>query len=199
MGTLEDILKQKFGKVRRGTQGWLRIPCPTCADRDSRKMKRYIHEESLHTKCFICEVKITYRELVGNAEFTRRVKTASGQEDREEHPDARIVPCSRPTPINQLPPTHPAIKFLHKDHLFDLDRYANDYGIIYCEGGYGKTFLRKPFVSSDERIIFPIYFKGELVGWQMPVSYTHLTLIDPGYNLRRQEGPCKILPPVQQG
>ena len=108
-------------------------------------------------------------ELVGD-QFIRVSGTAQSTvelEPKKENPMARQMPGLRFIPVNQLPLDHPAVKFLHKDHLFDLDRYATEYGICYCPCDAGMTFSSRPFISSAERLIFPVRFNNELVGWQM--------------------------------
>ncbi len=80
---------------------------------------------------------------------------------------ARVLPGKNLIPVNQLPEEHPAIRFLYKDYLFDLQRYYQDYGIVFCSGDSGVVFNSRPFITSAERLIFPVWFKKELVGWQM--------------------------------
>lgn len=161
-------LRERFGTVKPASNGWVRIPCPTCHSKDRKKLKRYVRPDTLFNKCFICEMPMQESELVGDA-FIRVSSPAEvvAEEPKKEHPMARKLPGRRFIPVNQLSTDHPAIKFLHKDHLFDLDRYANDYGICYCPCDSGITFASKPFVSSADRLIFPVHFKNELVGWQM--------------------------------
>jgi hypothetical protein len=107
-------------------------------------------------------------ELVGDA-FIQVSNPAivTVEEPKKEHALARKMPGTKFIPVNQLPLDHPAIKFLHKDYLFELDRYYNDYGIVFCPCDGGVTFKSKPFTSSAERLIFPVRFRGEMIGWQM--------------------------------
>lgn len=161
-------LREKFGEVKLASNGWVRITCPTCLPKDRRKFKRYVHLDKLWNKCYICEMPMQRDELVGDSFI--QVSQPSGvtlDEPRKEHPMAKTLPGSRFIPVNQLPVEHLAVKFLHKDYLFDLDRYYNDYGIVYCPCDGGVTFCSRPFISSAERLIFPVRFKGEMVGWQM--------------------------------
>jgi hypothetical protein len=165
---LQALLTGRFGEARLSNRGWIRIPCPTCQARDAKKMKRYISTQYLSSHCFICGVKLTLSELLGSDDafpienYERPTQIAQ----KEKHPWADKIPCSRAIPINQLPHDHPAIKFLHKDHLYNLDRYAS-YGAIFCPSDAGVILSSFPFVSSAERLIFPVYFRGNLVGWQM--------------------------------
>ncbi|NBQ70997.1 MAG: hypothetical protein EBU46_20060, partial [Nitrosomonadaceae bacterium] len=39
--------------------------------------------------------------------------------------------------------------------------------IVYVPLEGGKSFQQSPFVTSAERLVFPVKFKGKLVGWQM--------------------------------
>jgi len=161
-------LKEKFGVVKSTSNGWVRIACPTCALKDRKKFKRYIRPDTLFNKCFICDIPMQQNELVGDA-FVRvacPVEIAA-EPPRKENPMARQLPGLRFIPVNQLPAGHPAVEFLRKDHLCDLERYASDYGICYCPCDAGRTFSSRPFISSADRLIFPVKFRGEMVGWQM--------------------------------
>jgi hypothetical protein len=161
-------LREKFGEVKPASNGWVRIACPTCVPKDRKKFKRYVRPDTLYNKCFICEMPMQRDELVGES-FIQVSNPAniSVDEPKKEHPMAKKLPGLRFTPVNQLPVEHPAIKFLHRDYLFEMDRYYNEYGIVYCPCDAGVTFNSRPFISSAERLIFPVKFRGELVGWQM--------------------------------
>lgn len=161
-------LREKFGEVKPASNGWVRIACPTCLPKDRKKFKRYVRPDTLYNKCFICEMPMQRDELVGDS-FIQVSNPANItiDEPKKVHPMARTLPGSRFIPVNQLPLEHLAVKFLHKDYLFELDKYFNDYGIVYCPCDAGVTFNSKPFISSAERLIFPVRFRGEMVGWQM--------------------------------
>lgn len=162
-------LRERFGQVKAASHGWVRIPCPTCHSKDRKKMKRYVRPDTLYSKCYICEMPMQRDELVGDAFIQVRnpKKSDIPDEPRKENPWAKKMPGSRFIPVNQLGLTHPAVQFLHKDFLFDLDRYSNDYGMVYCPSDAGVTFNSKPYTTSADRLIFPVKFKGEMVGWQM--------------------------------
>lgn len=161
-------LREKFGEVKPASNGWVRIACPTCVPKDRKKFKRYVRPDTLYNKCFICEMPMQRDELVGES-FIQVSNPAniSVDQPKKEHPMAKKLPGLRFTPVNQLPVEHPAIKFLHRDYLFEMDRYYNEYGIVYCPCDAGVTFNSRPFISSAERLVFPVKFRGELVGWQM--------------------------------
>ena len=165
---LQALLKTRFGEAKITNGGWIRMYCPTCSPKDSKKMKRYMSTQHLSSHCFICGVKLTLSELLGSDDDfpIENYERPAPVVQKEKHPWADKIPCSRPIPVNQLPQDHPAIKFLHKDHLFNLDKYAS-YGAIFCPPDAGVILQSFPFVSSAERLIFPVYFKEELVGWQM--------------------------------
>lgn len=164
-------LSRKFGSAKWG-KGWINFPCPTCAPKDANKMKRGVNLATLRTSCFICSVPLTMFDLLGDVPFDRVTGDNNVIPVESEHPQARVFPCKHIVPINQLSQEHPAVKFLYKDHLFDLDRYWNDYqiGFITAENSDTVTFEKadgsKTFLSSADSIIFPVYYKGELVGWQ---------------------------------
>lgn len=163
---VEQLLKQRYGKVKPGGAKYWRICCPTCSSRDSKKMKRYVSKRSLFTFCYICEQPLSLEELMRGAAGTV-VPVKIREEEPKENPMARIMPGRRFIPVNQLPSDHPAIRFLAKDHLHELDRYSLEYGIVFCPSDAGQVFCQSPYITSAERLIFPVYFNRELVGWQM--------------------------------
>jgi len=98
------------------------------------------------------------------------VKQEELEDDQPAWVDPRslVLPYNSAIPVNKLDQDHPAIKFLHKDHLFDLDTYANIHKIVYVpyEGGIMLHNGIK-LITSAERLVFPVYFEQKLVGWQM--------------------------------
>jgi hypothetical protein len=166
---LFEALKSRFGKAKREGKGYVYFPCPTCLPRNRSKLKRHASIYSYYSKCWICEIDLAMPDVLGGVEFQAVAKDGNSiAVEKEENPLARVLPCKRSIPVNQLPPDHLAVKFLNKDHLHDLDRYYNENGMIYCPSD-GGTILKshEPFVSSAERLIFPVYFNREMVGWQM--------------------------------
>lgn len=170
---LFDALKNKYVKVKRSGE-WFRIPCPTCREGHRQKMKRHVHVSgTANSHCFICGVKLSVYDLT-EGYF---VPTAAEQEaysfdedvdDKFVDPRSLRLPCSKSIPVNKLPSNHPAIEFLRKDELHDLDTYANKYGIVYVPFEGGEVISNGArFITSAERLIFPILFEHKLVGWQM--------------------------------
>lgn len=160
---LQELLSQKF-EVKPASRGWLRIACPTCSSqKDSRKFKRYVNAETGYSNCFICDKKMNFASLLGvqGVQF----KAASKP---EEHPMSRQFPFKAATPVSELPPCHRAVQFLCKDHLFDLARYSDEYGIVFVDYEDGleiETASGYPILIA-ECIIFPVFHRDELVGWQ---------------------------------
>lgn len=167
---LLDALKRKFGVVK-GHGDWLRIPCPTCDPHNKKKMKRYIPAHGYTSNCFICGIKKTVAELLDGYYIpTKESVTAYTEDDepKDVDPRALVMPYTKAIPVNELPIDHPAIQFLYKDELKELDRYANDYKIVYVPFEGGLVFNNgSKFITSAERIVFPVYFEHKLVGWQM--------------------------------
>lgn len=166
---LVDLLKSKFGAVKRTNGNWIQIRCPTCTPRDASKMKRGVNLQTLHTKCWICEIKLNIQDILGTKKLARIDTSALV---REDHPQAKELPCSSLVPINELDHAHPAIQFLKKDHLFDLDRYwlENQIGYITSENSHDlifKKFDRTTKINTADSICFPVKFRNELVGWQL--------------------------------
>lgn len=165
---LTQLLIKKFGKVKRAAKNQLRICCPTCSSKsNSKKMKRYVSMTTLRSWCYICGLDLSGQTLLGGEYSPVADSLRFEVEDRKENPMARKLPGSKFIPINKLPTTHPAICFLFKDWLYDLEKYYRDYGVVYCPSDCGQVFGSHPFISSGDRIIFPTIFKGKMVGWQM--------------------------------
>jgi len=164
-------LKEKFGEVKRATGGQLRIPCPTCSAEHAKKCKRYIYPNSFYTKCWICGESLTLADLLGDdVQYDRAV----GLGPEPEHPQSRVAPCRGFIPINQLPGDHPAIRFLTKDHLHDLDRYWEKYRVCYIPLQMGDDVIfdkgegiPPTKVRTGDCILFPVVFNQEVVGWQL--------------------------------
>lgn len=167
----EEVIKaaliKRYGEVKPTSSGWYRIPCPTCEKKDRRKCKRYVSPQYFTSNCFICNVKLSRDELLGDMGNIILTSEKPVIIEKPENPNARILPGYRFIPVDKLPTDHPAIAFLAKDHLTDLKRYAEIHKIVYCPSDAGKQFASRPFISSADRLIFPVYFKGEMVGWQM--------------------------------
>ena len=164
-----NILKGIYPQTRMASKGYIRVPCPTCEKHDGRKLKRYVNPVSLNSNCYICETPLTWGQLTGKSTMPEgTTRWHIDTTPKEPHKFEKIIPCyGEGIPVNQLPPGHPCLEFLVKDHLYDLDRYANELGWIYCPSDQGELFMSNPLVTSAERLIFPVRFKGELVGWQM--------------------------------
>lgn len=167
---LISFLAARFGRAKRGNGDWVRVCCPTCAPSDKHKMKRGVHLRTLQSKCFICEEKLDLTQLFGQG-YTPppRVDPAPPP----EHPQAKIWPCEAVVPVSALPANHPAVLFLEKDHLHDRTKLYLDYGVGYItqEDAHLIVFDKGPGHTSTglsvaDSLIFPVYFKEEMVGWQ---------------------------------
>jgi hypothetical protein len=167
---LTKLLKVKFGQAKKANGDWVQIKCPTCSPRDAGKCRRGVNLRTLYTKCWICEDPITIQELLGETKIERI--ESSDVEEKVENPQARILPCDSIIPINELPPDHAAVKFFAKDHLTDLNRYwsENNIGYIAPEAAHDLIFVKEDYtsrISAADSLIFPVYYKKQLVGWQM--------------------------------
>jgi hypothetical protein len=159
-------LKTKVGIVKPAARGQLRIACPTCDPHNRKKCKRYVYPNSDMTKCYICGVPLSLQQLLGG-EFVWR--GGSVPVEQKEHPMAKVFPAKNYIPINQLEEKHPAVQFLAKDHLFDLTRYweQNRLAFIPYEHGSKIYFESGATLFSGDSLVFPVFFSGELVGWQL--------------------------------
>src|ERR1017187_7838359 len=134
---LAAALKRKFGVVK-GHGDWLRIPCPTCEPHNRKKMKRHVPTHGYTSNCFICGIRLSVPDLVdGQYMVTSADMTYKETEPEEINPLSRILPYSHAIPLNQLQPDHPAVEFLRKDYLTDLDLYSNVHKMVFVpyEGG----------------------------------------------------------------
>ncbi|CAK0746639.1 conserved hypothetical protein [Gammaproteobacteria bacterium] len=162
-------LQNRFGNVKTTGNGWIRIPCPTCDEHNRKKCKRYVSTTSRYSNCFICARKMDIQDLLGG----HYMPTFDPNEpkkfiEKKVDPRAFELPCHYYHQINQLSEDHPAIKFLHKDYLYDLDLYWNNYNIFYVPFDGGKVFkCTPPYTTSSERLVFPVFFGDKMVGWQM--------------------------------
>ena len=162
-------LEKKFGKAKISGNGWIRIPCPTCSVHNRNKMKRYLNASCNTSKCFICGVDMDVQDLVGgNYMPSYDPNEIRKPIEKKIDPRSLELPCYDYIPINELPFDHPAIKFLHKDFLYDLDSYWENYRMMWIPTESGKVFRSiAPYTTSSERIVFPVFFQGKMIGWQM--------------------------------
>lgn len=165
-----QLLKTRFGAAKKSNGDWVRVRCPTCDPNDAYKMKRGVNLRTLSSNCFICRRELSLEQLFGNAQIT--VTSNGPYVEPPEHPMARQWPCNFYVPVSALPKDHPAVEFLAKDHITDLTRIHMDYDVGYI---LAADALPVEFTRSDETtfsmsvgdsLIFPVYFKEEMVGWQ---------------------------------
>jgi hypothetical protein len=164
------LLIEKFGAAKRANGDWVRVRCPTCAPADKYKMKRGVNLKSLSSNCFICGVKLDLEQIFGG------MLIPTGLEDTgppPDHPQAKVWPCDAIIPVSALPKDHPAVDFLKKDHITDLTSLYLDYdvGFISKEDAHDIIFDKgqgsvPTSLSVSDSLIFPVFFKGEMVGWQ---------------------------------
>ena len=164
------LLKSKYGSVKQSNKGWYMIKCPTCAPRDAHKMRRGVNFDLMMTKCWICQEHMYVKDLFG--QNIERVSD-SVVIPTPEHPQAKIIPAKSVIPINELPEEHPAIQFFIKDHLTEFDRYWNEQKIGYITKEAAIPIIYKhddrpdTTISPKDSLVFPVYYKGELIGWQL--------------------------------
>jgi hypothetical protein len=68
-------------------------------------------------------------------------------------------------PFRQLPSARPYISYLHRRGFTSPEKLTRDYDLHYCVSGAFKG-----------RIIFPVYFNGELVSWTGRTISSRLTI-----------------------
>jgi 5S rRNA maturation endonuclease (ribonuclease M5) len=164
-----ELLRSKFSKVKSASGNNYRIPCPTCAPKDRKKMKRYISTAWATSNCFICGRVLKLTELLNVNEFQLEDSSSSVVEDYKElYPYAKQIPFERLEALTQLTADHPALAFLKKDHLTNLDYYGSlGIGYIPVTGGSNITFESGYSINTGDSLYFPVYFNRERVGWQL--------------------------------
>jgi hypothetical protein len=159
------LLKKKGYKIRDGSNGWIRISCPTCTEHDKKKLKRYVNPAVAYSHCFICEKKLLLNDILDEQlQFTG--VPDSGEE--YEHPQAKEIPANVIIPIFELPIEHQAKQFLLKDHISNFDELWDNFGVFYIPIGGAKeiNFDSGAVILPEDSLIFPIVFEGQFVGWQ---------------------------------
>ena len=165
-----NTLKRLFPSCRKSGSDFVAVPCPTCEPKDRKKNKRCVNGKSLRSNCFICQTMLDWDQLTGGAAMPdmRNRVFAPPEPEKPPHEYAKKMPCTgEPVPINQLPPDHPAVRFLNKDFIYDMDLLYNAYGVVYVPQNQGLVLPCPTLVTSADRIVFPVIQRGEMVGWQM--------------------------------
>jgi hypothetical protein len=165
------LLKRKFGAARKGNGPWVNIRCPTCAPKDAVKMKRGVNLRTLSTNCFICRQPLSWIDIFGSTPITPSVSGALVED--KEHPQSREWPCKYVVPVSSLEPEHPAVKFLAKDHIHNLQELWLNHRVGYISQDeaidirFEKFDGKKTSINTADSLVFPVYFNKELVGWQL--------------------------------
>ncbi len=159
----EKYLIKKFGQIKPASKGQYRVPCPTCDPNDRKKMKRYVFPDSLHTKCYICGKPFKLTDDVKN------FSCDTVEIQIKEHPMARQFPFKKIINLMTLSKDHPAINFLKKDHLLNLEDYTynKQIGFIDDSDGLHIEFNSGTRLYTGGSLFFPVFEKDVFVGWQL--------------------------------
>ena len=177
-------LREATGFAQQANKDWVRINCPTCKPGDVRKHKRSANYETGCSRCFLCDIPIPVRDILGLGKDVKFERVERAAVEEPLHPQATDLPCTGYVPINQLELDHPAVEFLLKDHLNDFTSYweNNEIGYIPKEGATDLIFERGK-VSTAHSLVFPVRYRQALVGWQLrflpttrpnKIKYMHL-------------------------
>jgi len=165
---LKEKLVLKYGKVKDNGGEWLRIPCPTCTKHNQGKFKRHISRTTYATHCFICNEPWDLMDAFNGYLPAKGYAPDAPEKEKPVDPRSLVLPYSYAQNLDTLPADHKAVEFLHKDQLFDLKRYSGEFQIKYIPYEGGQVIANgSTFVTSAERLIFPVYYKQALVGWQL--------------------------------
>ena len=162
----KKVLKEKGISYKDANKGYLYIRCSSCDVDNQRKMKRYIHYNQSSSNCFICQERQWLSDILKEPLIEVDGSIPIEEIKEKEHPQAKELPVVSAIPVNQLPIGHPALKFLNKDHIYDLDALWNKFRITYIEEGVPLEFP-KGTIDPKDSLLFPVIANGELVGWQL--------------------------------
>jgi hypothetical protein len=171
--SFEKALRGKVGTRYRKTRGKngqeFRINCPFCVKNGHSPDKSY--------KMYINPTKndgIYHCVRCGSSGSTRKLLGWVGVQTKPEAPRAKArndgnirMPGSL-IPLNMLEEEHPAIQYVTKQRsrYFDPKELASYYAVAYCHQGVkfgdGVDFM----YDTTGTLIFPIFNKGKLIGWQ---------------------------------
>lgn len=156
---------------------YYRVACPYCDDRKHRLWinHRYgLYEPTTDSSfnwlaiCYRCHFEKRYnlrKELdqwlfgfMNRSERARLFQVAEGViVDPQNLAAARLPGVT--LPLDQLPANHPAVEYA-QSRGFDVQEAAEAWGASYCLEAYA------PFELATHRLILPVWFHGQMVGWQ---------------------------------
>jgi hypothetical protein len=185
--TVESTIQAKFGRFKRskGKHGVeFIVTCPFCKKRD----KLYINPAHGTYYCFRCGEAGGTETLLGQ-KFNLEPETNT----RPQPLPTNVVPPGELITLNELDDQHPARRYLARRKR-DIAELTEVYGVRYCWSG--KLFAQ--LYNTTNTLIFPIWFNGQIVGWQSRLLYDPDKLTDEEcalQNLAKDEDGDWVKPP----
>lgn len=142
------------------------VSCPYCND---SKFRLYVHHQWDQRDAYGRPMR--YLAYCFNADCLRDEHNADDFKLRLEFPPGKVRPgkvippelraVTLPgptTPLHELPPDHPAVRYVRDDRGLDPVRLGRAWGVGYCE--HSRHFL------ASRRLIAPAYDGAKLMVWQ---------------------------------
>lgn len=164
---IEALLTRKYGKVKRGKGAKgpeLIINCPFCR----HKFKLYVNVLNGIFHCFRCGEAGSIDRLI---EY-KPAHVVHEVVQEKPLPSDCVLPGTL-LELHTLESEHPAIKYIVR-RGFDPMELNDVFGVRYCQAG--ETFAQK--YDTTNSLIFPMWFKNKLIGWQSRLLYDPDKLTD---------------------
>jgi hypothetical protein len=162
--------KLKYKDLASGEE--YRVCCPVCGDRRYRLFINYrwgtqcdvptkylVH--CFNEDCNVTNLEDELKPYIGGKTHSL---PSLGFEPIPEMKEITLP--EKCVPLNTLPKTHPAIKYI-TERRFTADYLYNDWGVQYC--GDHPSYL------VSHRLVIPFYWDGKLIGWQARTLVPNVT------------------------
>lgn len=165
--------QMRVSTIQDGHRGeYYRVNCPYCGDQAHRLYVHHLYmtpdpisgEPMRHLAyCFnescLGQNAADFEHRVFKIEWGRRGPPPMPIAEGKVVADVRPRPPGIETPLQDLPPTHHACRYL-AGRGFDPAKIGRAWGATYC------VQASNEFPAATGRIIVPVVFKGEYRGWQ---------------------------------
>lgn len=152
-----------------GTPGeYYCVNCPFCHDRGKRLYVLHLFGQRDQAGRLISFMAICYNEncLADSQNLDMFLELLEEDGDLQtahilpgktvQIPDKVEMP-GYDVPVGDLPPTHKAVRYL-LSRRYDIEQLHKFYKVHYCVSSW--------WSMAQDRLVFPVYFRGELRGWQ---------------------------------
>jgi hypothetical protein len=176
----EPVVRAKFGnryKKGRSKNGLeFKVCCPFCTRNGltaDRKFKLWINPGQGVYRCWRCNTRGQVTDLFGD--IARLVQNPFSQTRVTQLTQVETMP-GMIISLADLDEDHPAYRYM-RGRGFDPVAMGKFYGLSYCYEG--RMFGHGSFqFNTFNTLIFPIWMRGQVVGWQARLLYNPDTLTD---------------------